>query len=77
MRTEQPRIESDAANPFGHEAGVLAWRGSFDPLLFARDCGIDLDFWQQELLRDRGRARLAALPLSPVGQDNDHRGGGD
>jgi hypothetical protein len=55
----------------------VTWRGSFDPLLFARDCGIDLDFWQQELLRDRGRARLAALPLSPVGQDNDHRGGGD
>jgi len=37
----------------------VTWRGSFDPLLFARDCGIDLDFWQQELLRDRPRkARL-------------------
>ena len=31
---------------------------SLDPVLFARDCGIDPDPWQQELLRDRPRKAL-------------------
>jgi hypothetical protein len=46
-------VESVPRSGTGQTKQDLARR--FDPILLARDCGLELDPWQAELLRERPR----------------------
>src|SRR5262245_24046444 len=45
MRTEQPRIKPNAANPFGHEAGILACGHAMSTLSAARWVSLVCQTW--------------------------------
>jgi hypothetical protein len=66
MRPEQPRVEPDAANPFGHEAGVLASRHAMAASSAAGEQKLAGLFAQRsQVIFDRLRGLLGQLELDP------------